>query len=334
LKKLVLHIGYPKTASTTLQESIFLNLHHKGLINFLGRTVTSTHKSRNIQKFNQDWVVDIRKNFTRNIPLPKRDYVLSDELINVLSDEELTMPAFLNEANYGSPINPLELTGVLKTVFKEADEIIILLSIRNQASLIPSLFIQKYRFIYKYFPGKSFDDFIFSKPGVVRQDVYNAFDFLNIVDTYTRNLGAKIIPLIFEDLNSDLQQYSEQISSLIGVSTDVVKEQLKSNHLRNKKIYKNAKPVTVLMPNFIGRLLEFSIGKSRARNFFTFRWYYKSSLYYNLEKKLFMKRVLIDSPTISENSKADIKAAFVQSNLEFCRFYSLDIEKFKKYNYI
>ena len=38
MKKVILHIGYPKTGTTTLQESVFKNLHQAKLINYLGRS--------------------------------------------------------------------------------------------------------------------------------------------------------------------------------------------------------------------------------------------------------------------------------------------------------
>lgn len=34
--KLVLHIGYSKTATTTLQNSMFIRLHEQGVVNYLG----------------------------------------------------------------------------------------------------------------------------------------------------------------------------------------------------------------------------------------------------------------------------------------------------------
>ena len=37
MKRLLLHVGYPKAASTSLQNGLFLELHKKKLIHFLGR---------------------------------------------------------------------------------------------------------------------------------------------------------------------------------------------------------------------------------------------------------------------------------------------------------
>jgi hypothetical protein len=36
---LLLHIGYPKTATTTLQDGLFVKLHQAGKINYIGKAI-------------------------------------------------------------------------------------------------------------------------------------------------------------------------------------------------------------------------------------------------------------------------------------------------------
>ena len=48
-KKIILHVGYPKTATTTLQNRLFYNLHNNSSnINYLGTTKPEISKIHNI----------------------------------------------------------------------------------------------------------------------------------------------------------------------------------------------------------------------------------------------------------------------------------------------
>ena len=50
MAKIVLHIGVPKTATTTLQNWFFYALHQKGMINYLGRLSSDVVNKNNIQQ--------------------------------------------------------------------------------------------------------------------------------------------------------------------------------------------------------------------------------------------------------------------------------------------
>ncbi len=102
MKKLLIHIGYPKTGTTTLQEEIFVELHELGKINFLGRTVKSSHTRTGKSAFNGvEWVCQIRKYFILEEPLKNDHQVLKPDILNVISDEDLTFHGLYHHAQFG-----------------------------------------------------------------------------------------------------------------------------------------------------------------------------------------------------------------------------------------
>jgi hypothetical protein len=100
-KKLLLHIGYPKTATTTLQEEIFMKLHKKGKINYLGRTTKSSHTRSGKSLFRGiDWVWHLRQYYIAGEALKKGSISLSSNKLNVMSDEDLTFHDFFHNAQF------------------------------------------------------------------------------------------------------------------------------------------------------------------------------------------------------------------------------------------
>lgn len=334
MKRLLLHIGYPKTASTTLQEGLFLNLHKVGKINFLGRTVTSTHIKLFEERFDQDWVVDFRKHFIMDKKLPNAKYELSDTLLNVISDEDLTVPAIFNRIQFGIEKKPIDFVEPLYELLRDAQEVTILITIRNQADLIPSSYFQKYRFIHQYQPDLTFESFIHNDSGGVNYDTFQAFNFLYVADKYERIFKAKIVPLIFEDFKFDKPYFFHQLASILDISQEDLLKITGNKHFRNRKALGRIESATIRFPNKIGRLVEKVIGKKRARRFFSFHWYMRNSALLSLEKNLFLSKRNVHLPEIKEESRHFIKSTFIECNLAFAEKYGVDIERMKKYNYL
>jgi hypothetical protein len=59
MEKTVLHVGYPKTATTTLQYNSFESLYNHVVINYMGRFQNC---SNSINKIMWDYVIEVRQN--------------------------------------------------------------------------------------------------------------------------------------------------------------------------------------------------------------------------------------------------------------------------------
>ena len=76
-------MGYPKTATSTIQDALLYQAHMKGYIHFLGR-------SRFLKdNYKYERIVNIANNHNESINNYYND--LSDDLLNVISDEGLTL---------------------------------------------------------------------------------------------------------------------------------------------------------------------------------------------------------------------------------------------------
>ena len=89
----MIHMGLPKTATTSLQNNFFLKLHEKEKINFLGRAFTSTNR----EYFNPFGMImaELRNELLdseKEIELRNSLYALLDnDKVNVISEESLTV---------------------------------------------------------------------------------------------------------------------------------------------------------------------------------------------------------------------------------------------------
>ena len=133
-------MGYPKTATTTLQNAVLEKLHKQGYINFLGR-------SNNIN-FDYSSIVGY---LLGNINLEEINFDnLTNEKINVISEEVLTL-GFYIEKKYLVAKNKKVILDRLKLLkhyfeklFSDELDIELIVVLRNQADLLESLYHEMY----------------------------------------------------------------------------------------------------------------------------------------------------------------------------------------------
>ena len=137
MKRLLLHVGFPKSASTSLQNGLFLTLHKQEAINFLARAFESrfygVRRNKADYKFWFDHIVDYSPYDPQNSL-----GALSDSKVNVLSEGLFMM----NERHGGSIVGPELLQ---KYFAPQAEHIDVLLIVRRQQDLIASYYTQNYR---------------------------------------------------------------------------------------------------------------------------------------------------------------------------------------------
>ncbi len=334
MKKMLIHIGYPKTATTTIQESLFVKLHEAGEINYLGKADYSSN-----YYFNQAY--DLHRSFLLSKSFNVDELKISSKKTNVISDEYFTIaPCFL-EAELGiKGVDPFKYPQRLSTLFKNAvDSIEIMVTIRNQKDSIYSYYVEHYK---DFLDDKSNDTptkFIFEngKRKTLRKERLKIYSFLDLLEKYEECFGkGNIRILLFEDLKYDPKFFCDQLSQIINVESSLVETLLTGKHLREKKKSKTGYYAEVMKTKALGKIV-----KKLQKNDLVYKIissykkrYGKNSKMLNAIRKLMYKEDSFFIPKLSEEEQNIIFQEFRESNLKLSEKYNIDQEKLKKYGYI
>lgn len=174
MAKVLLHIGYPKTGTTTLQNSFFRNLFEKNMINFIGRG-SSNRKSHLLN----DYMYGISK----NIPFD----IIDETKINVISDEDYTVSDFFlkyikkttNLLHYEERMN--RLSNLI-----ENHDVTVLCCLRNQPDLLFSWYVQMNRFLCISGEINRFEDMYNNNNPALKQELCTPYYFNHILKGWKR----------------------------------------------------------------------------------------------------------------------------------------------------
>ena len=225
-KKLLLHIGYPKTATTTLQENVFKNLHQAGKINYLGRNSIKSNKFEG-----EDYAIKLRKKglYDKNISC---NYKFHSKLLNVISDENILMLSSINKIQYKSKSDWKHMLNTVLSLFEDI-EIQILVTLRKQSDLIFSLFIQKYKFLYAENTGINFENFVFHEKNYVLKSEFDIYSF-DELDDFFANKNLKVNYLLFEDLHYEKSTFSSDLNNVLNQKKGVLNDYLDTQYRLKK----------------------------------------------------------------------------------------------------
>ena len=224
MKRLLLHLGYPKSASTTLQNGLFYELHKSNVTNFIGKAWESGYYGpAGSKKKYKAWLRTISRGEKRRVTRLASERMpisFSDDKLNVMSEELF----IVRDNDHDQPVMPDRIHAYFG---EKVDEAELLFVVRNQQTLILSYFVQTYPKIEQ----TTFSDYlreVISTPLNVEAGVFN---FRNLIGRYADVMGKKNIHIVFfEDFLYDRETCGRELADILGVEPELVGELLSSVH--------------------------------------------------------------------------------------------------------
>lgn len=335
-KKLVVHIGFPKTATSTIQLNLLSELYREGHIEYLN------HLGRPDPNFGEITCAKTIKYITH-----QTDDIDYKEELEPIADSEKSIAVISNEhlsffekdfswANLGYEgyLNLDRIYEVFDGIF---DSIEILIGIRSQTSLISSFYAETYHFIIQH--GKYlglFENWFKKNFTDVTSINKLPFNYYVMAKHASSLFGKDNVHLaVFEDLKQKKQGYYDAIASIFRVSGDYIKEILQHNSKNvtikypDGYVSANHPPLGVyLTAPFRGALRKISDTSS----YLLLRKMYHTLLPSKIRNQKVAKEKKIRVP--SEEEERQIMKLFNSSNLALIEDFNLNSEEMRRHKYI
>ncbi|MCF6237384.1 MAG: sulfotransferase domain-containing protein [Candidatus Marinimicrobia bacterium] len=218
-RRLFLHIGYPKTGTTTLQQYLFP--YHSDLID-----ISSAVKSLN---FIKELHHCREQTFLRNLLINKQRFTEQLDIqagIHILSEESLLSYSMFFQNDPSPQVytsDPASTARKLQYLFLKSglfDEVKIVITIRRQADLLKSMYAQLYNNTFKHYPQtKNFSkyvNYVLDKDpdGFMLDTLY----FQDITELYIDQFGeGHVKVLVFEQLRTDPNRFIQTLAEFLGI---------------------------------------------------------------------------------------------------------------------
>ncbi|KGJ90195.1 hypothetical protein [Thalassotalea sp. ND16A] len=272
MKKIIVHLGLPKTATTTLQHHLFQNLHEQGKINYLGKIIDfDPNTGQPTFRNNKGGVIRAAcEGKLAGDSSDELDHLLDEQLVNVYSDEGI-MVCYPFEENISLSEKILNLKEFLKDY-----DVTILVSLRNQVDYFYSLYIQFFSQYFKF--NKDYNSFEKYSELYLKNKkdmLFESFDYSNVLVNLFENFNTKVI--IFEDLKHDSAQYYDDLSKLFSVELTEIKDLMEDKHENSKNNSKTGTYTSFSLASFLPRIKEICS---------------KNQKLYDLSKRIFNAEIL------------------------------------------
>lgn len=230
--KIILHLGFPKSASSTLQFGLWQPLAVAGKIKLLTWRMTdpkeSLEKRPSSRLFTKKEMHPAYLKFIKNIP-------------NILSDESFTAPIRLRRNNFGENIEdprgfPAKIKQQIQMLYGEDVTIVPLIVLRNHVDLVFSQYVEEYNL--KKYMGQ---ELIFEKDGETIDlsgfDIYNFHSYISEVEAVFGSNNTKV--LFFEQIRHDFKNFCQILADLSHTNSKSVASCFKTQHINSRKKTKN-----------------------------------------------------------------------------------------------
>jgi hypothetical protein len=225
-KQLFIHVGYPKTGTTTLQNSLFKNHSELEYLNDkIDFQIFKEIRGSSSISFNSNF-----KNLTKDIV---KHIKLSSKEKFIISNESFTSTAMhygkvkrYNKSEliiFPDSITVIRNLNFLKEEIKDLVDVHILVCLRNQLDFLKTYYAQEYNRFYSINKEtntfEKFIDFSLKNEG---NFMLESINYYNIVKNYSFYFGKeKIHVLLFENLIDDQKKYYQDLAiNILKINVD------------------------------------------------------------------------------------------------------------------
>jgi len=321
--KLIIHIGLPKTATTSFQINVLWNLHIRKNLNFLGRYKTKNDKDY-FNPFEKVFFSLHKSNCLDNNQIKEYiDKIIQPQKINIISEESLILT---HHRKHDLVLKNLSI------LFKKYNPII-LITLRNPIELLYSLYVELYPVYFYLNPDEdSLEKYvknILQSPNDPKFDIHFYGRLLEKISNNFKNIRI----LLYEDIKYDPETYFGTLGELLDEDPLFLKNFFLKKKLNVKKEGKKGKisePIT--LDKKIRKTINLILPDTYKNKIKDRKIIY--NMYRSLQK--FAQRVKFSSgKEIKLNFEKESLIRLFQEDLKLL-YERFDIEKKKltKYNYI
>lgn len=295
MKKLILHVGFPKCASTTLQESLFFNLNNRG-INFFGRS----------RQFESEKNYILGNDLIDSPGLLNFDLESLKEEVNVISDEMLLVPNSL--WNWRERNNKTNAAFLKEKFDGFVDETIILIVLRKQQEWIYSNYSFNYARLNELKKYRSYDTLISHLK--TDNNLFKEFEFNSSIDSYCEAFGKENLRFLFVEEFADVNSHSlRELERLFKIDKENIFKWL--NNQKNVQHKQDIMTKSTLSNKYLKKLWHL---------------YNSNKVLYKLKpiiSKLSFLKKTYKLPNVTNAQKTEVFLLYKQFNKEFAEEHDL-----------
>jgi hypothetical protein len=231
MKRILIHLGLPKTATTSLQQNVFRQLHLEGVINFLGKDLDVDPKTGFVRV--RSWGGKcIRDAAEEKIPFDAvpslLEPLLSSEKLNVFSDEGL-MVAYPGLDNVPLSRKLQNLNYILSDY-----DVSFIITLRNPLDYMYSLYVELYPSHCSQVKSlDTFKKYADTFLGDAKNTLFESFFYKDVLDEVGGSVDLTIT--FFEDLKDNVDSFQSAWASALCIENSKFKELFETKHRNQKK---------------------------------------------------------------------------------------------------
>ena len=221
--RLLLHVGLPKTASTSLQCNVLMPLHRSQRINFVGRCAWQSGELHDmLSPFRSAIGGELTQ--TQALALrPSLEALLRHDRLNVISDERMSG---LETVGPRAEYSALVWLDNLRTLFGRADATV-LVCLRSPADFVLAVYAEAY--YWRFYESRRYNTFGKFVAALLEADERDTDWIVFFYDAYlgaVRQRFDDVKVLLYEDLLHDAPAWHAGLAECLGIGPLEVAELL------------------------------------------------------------------------------------------------------------